>query len=200
MMTALHSAYRTAPNRREALALLGALHLDLGDIVSAEAYLRSMMALPRPIDKPWTHRDGLYGWAGETLWTQLLRMTGRTAEADAIETARLAAQTAPTITLIQPVTARPEQAARTRKLFLDSSKNAERIEHIFGLPEDNADLSILLRFRHAPDPAAAAAGQILVHIDDETAPPLHWDQRIVDALEGDTAAAATVSALRYRRR
>ena len=201
MMTALHSAYRTAPNRREALALLGALHLDLGDIVRAEAYLRSMIALPRPIDKPWTHRDGLYGWAGETLWTQLLRMTGRTAEADAIETARLAAQTAPTISLIHPTRGRPEQAARVRKTFLDTAKNAERIEHIFGLEADSPDLPILGRFRHATSPAGrldqtncaaatnaaarASAGQILLYIqDDLAAPPLHWDQRIIDALGG----------------
>jgi hypothetical protein len=200
MMTALHSAYRTAPNRREALALLGALHLDLGDIVSAEAYLRSMMALPRPIDKPWTHRDGLYGWAGETLWTQLLRMTGRTAEADAIETARLAAHKY-TISICHPTRARAHQAAMTRKRWLDSAADADRIEYIFGFSEDDEEsVSLLSRFRHALSPAGhleqvggnavqnynaaanAATGKIIITAQDDVFPPLHWDKQITEAL------------------
>jgi hypothetical protein len=210
MMTALHSAYRTQPNRREALALLGALHLDLGDLVNAEAYIRSMMALPRPIDKPWTHRDGLYGWAGEALWTQWLRMAGQGEKADNIERARLKAQKEPTISIIHPTRGRPEQAAVVRKMFLDNAKNAERIEHIFGMEADSEDLGILGRFRHATSPAGnlaqtncvaatnaaarAACGDILIYAQDDLgAPPLHWDEMIVQALGGDVKRPAMVA-------
>jgi len=209
MMTALHSAYRTQPNRREALALLGAMHLDLGDLVTSEAYIRAMMALPRPIDKPWTHRDGLYGWAGEALWTQWLRMAGDTDKADNIERARLKAQKEPTISIIHPTRGRPEQAARIRKLFLDNSKNAERIEHIFGMEADSEDLALLGRFRHATSPAGnlaqtncvsatnaaarAACGDILLYVQDDLgAPPLHWDEMIVQALGGKVDRPAMV--------
>ena len=210
MMTALHSAYRTQPNRREALALLGAMHLDLGDLVTSEAYIRAMMALPRPIDKPWTHRDGLYGWAGEALWTQWLRMAGDVEKADNIERARLKAQKEPTISIIHPTRGRPEQAARIRKLFLDNAKNPERIEHIFGMEADSEDLGLLGRFRHATSPAGnlaqtncvaatnaaarAACGDILIYAQDDLAPPpLHWDEMIVQALGGDVKRPAMVA-------
>jgi hypothetical protein len=209
MLTALHSAYRTQPNRREALALLGAMHLDLGDMVAAEAYIRSMMALPRPIEKAWTHRDGLYGWAGEALWTQWLRMAGDIEKADSIEKARLKAQKVPTISIIHPTRGRPQQAAHIRKMFLDNSKNAERIEHIFGMEADSEDLALLGRFRHACSPAGqlgqtncvsatnaaarASVGDILIYAqDDLAAPPLHWDERIIEALGGKVDRPALV--------
>ena len=209
MLTALHSAYRTQPNRREALALLGAMHLDLGDLEKAEAYLRCMMALPRPAEKAWTHRDGLYGWAGETLWTQFLRMVGDTDKADAIEKARLKAQKVPTISIIHPTRGRPQQAALVRKLFLDNAKNPERIEHIFGMEADSEDLGILGRFRHATSPAGqlgqtncvaatnaaarASAGDILIYAQDDLAPPpLHWDEAIIEALGGNVKRPAMV--------
>jgi tetratricopeptide (TPR) repeat protein len=209
MLTALHSAYRTQPNRREALALLGAMHLDLGDLEKAEAYLRSMMALPRPAEKPWTHRDGLYGWAGETLWTQFLRMVGDLDKADAIEKARLKAQKEPTISIIHPTRGRPEQAAVVRKMFLDNAKNPERIEHIFGMEADSPDMGILGRFRHATSSAGslhktncvaatnaaarASVGDILIYAqDDLAAPPLHWDERIIEALGSNVKRPALV--------
>lgn len=204
MMTALHQAYRTQPNRREALALLGAMHLDLGDFVAAEAYLRAMMALPVPASIPWTHRQALYGWAGETLWTQLLRMVGRGEQADAIERARIKAHAGtPTISICHPTRGRPEIASFVRKQWLDAAANAERIEHIFGMEADSPDLALLGRFRHALAPAGllgrksgncvlannaavrAASGDIIICIgDDMGRPPLHWDEMISAELRG----------------
>jgi hypothetical protein len=185
------------------------MHLDLGDLEKAEAYLRSMMALPRPAEKAWTHRDGLYGWAGETLWTQFLRMVGDLDKADAIEKARLKAQKEPTISIIHPTRGRPEQAAVVRKMFLDNAKNPERIEHIFGMEADSPDMGILGRFRHATSPAGnlaqtncvaaanaaarASVGEILIYVQDDLAPPpLHWDERIVEALGRDVKRPAVV--------
>jgi len=198
MLTALHAAYKCQPNRREALALLGAMHLDLGDMVTAEAYLRAMMALPRPEDKPWTHRDGLYGWAGETLWTQFLRMTGQTQKADSIERTRIA-QHKFSISIIHPTRGRPEQAAQVRKRWLDAAANPDRIEHIFGMEADSPDLELLARFRHATSPAGqldktncvaatnaaarASVGKVLIYCQDDTPdPPLHWDAAIEEEL------------------
>ena len=199
MCAALHAAYALAPNRREALALLGALHLDLFDVVKAEAYLRQMIATPRPRELPWTHRDALYSWAGEQLWTQLLRITGRTEQADKIERDRLKSSGKPTISIIHPTRGRPTQAAHVRKAWLDNAADASRIEHIFGLEADSPDLPILGRFRHATSPAGrldqtncvaatnaaarASVGDIVIYAqDDLAAPPLHWDERIIKAL------------------
>jgi hypothetical protein len=206
MLTALHSAYRTQPNRREALALLGAMHLDLGDLVTAEAYLRAMMALPRPIEKPWTHRDGLYGWAGEALWAQWLRLTGQADKADAIERARLEGHKY-SISVCHPTRGRAQQAALTRKRWLDAAANPERIEYIFGFSADDEEsVGILSRFRHAISPAGnlnriggtavqnynaatnAATGQIIITAQDDVFPPLHWDVAIEDALRAHVDA------------
>jgi hypothetical protein len=203
MMAALHSAYKTQPNRREALALLGAMHLDLGDLVNAEAYIRAMMALPRPAEKMWTHRDGVYGWAGEALWTQWLRMAGQIDKADDIERARLKQQKRPTISVIHPTRGRPEQAARIRKMWLDSAQDAERIEYIFGFSEDDEETrGLLYRFRHALSPAGhldtpggtrvlnynaatrASCGDIILTVQDDLHAPLHWDAQIEAALAG----------------
>lgn len=200
MMTALHAAYRTSPGRREALALLGAMHLDLGDFVAAEAYLRAMIAQPRPAKLEWTHRDGLYGWAGEALWTQLLRMTGRTEKADEIERKRIA-EHAVSISVCHPTRARAIQAAQTRKRWLDAAANPERIEYIFGFSADDEEsVGILSRFRHAVSPAGnlervggtavqnynaatnAATGKIIVTAQDDVFPPLHWDLLLENAL------------------
>jgi hypothetical protein len=200
MMTALHSAYRTQPNRREALALLGAMHLDLGDLVTAEAYLRAMMALPRPADKPWTHRDGLYGWAGEALWTQWLRLAGDTDKADQIERARIAPHRY-SISVCHPTRARAHQAAATRKRWLDAAADPERIEYIFGFSADDEEsVGLLSRFRHATSEAGhldrpggtavqnynaatnAATGKIIITAQDDVFPPLHWDKQITEAL------------------
>jgi hypothetical protein len=202
MMTALHSAYKTQPNRREALALLGAMHLDLGDMVSAEAYIRAMMALPRPVDKPWTHRDGLYGWAGEALWTQWLRMAGQQDKADEIERARIK-QHKVSISIVHPTRGRPEQAARVRKAWLDAAADPERIEYIFAFSEDDEETrGTLHRFRHALSPAGhldqvggtlvqncnagtrASTGHIILTVQDDLHCPLHWDKQIEEALAG----------------
>ena len=200
MMTALHAAYKCQPFRREALALLGAMHLDLGDLASAEAYLRAMMALPRPAEMPWTHRDGLYGWAGETLWTQLLRMGGQIERADKIETARIA-QYKYSISVCHPTRARAQQAAVTRKRWLDAAANPEAIEYIFGFSEDDEEsVGLLSRFRHATSEAGnlerpggtavqnynaatnAATGRIIITAQDDVYPTLHWDKQITEAL------------------
>jgi hypothetical protein len=212
MCAALHAAYALMPNRREALALLGALHLDIYDLERAEAYLRQMIATPRPVNKPWTHRESLYGWGGEQLWTQLLRLTGRTAQADKIETGRLANCAKDgklTISVIHPTRGRPEQAARIRKEFLNNAKDASRIEYIFGMEADSEDLGIIGRFRHATSPAGslaqtncvaatnaaarASVGDVLIYAQDDLGGvPLHWDEKIEQALGADFKRAALV--------
>jgi hypothetical protein len=206
MCAALHAAYALMPNRREALALLGALHLDIFDLEKAEAYLRQMIATPRPINKPWTHRESLYGWGGEQLWTQLLRLTGRTAQADKIETGRLAKceqEGKVTISVIHPTRGRPEQAARVRKEWLNNAADASRIEYIFAFSEDDKETGDLLhRFRYTLSPAGkleqvggtlvenynagtrASTGQIILTIQDDLHCPLHWDKQIEAALAG----------------
>jgi hypothetical protein len=137
-------------------------------------------------------------------------MIGDTDKADAVEKARLKAQKEPTISIIHPTRGRPQQAAVVRKMFLDNAKNPERIEHIFGMEADSPDMGILGRFRHATSPAGnlaqtncvaasnaaarASVGEILIYVQDDLAPPpLHWDERIVEALGRDVKRPAMVA-------
>jgi hypothetical protein len=175
-----------------------------------------MMATPAPHNLPWTHRAAIYGWAGESLWTQFLRMSGQVDKADAIETARLAAHKAQrvTISICHPTRGRPDQAARVRKAWLDAAADGERIEHIFAMEADSPDLDVLGRFRHALAPAGllgrasgncvlannaaarAARGDVLIFASDDMGrPPLHWDAIIDDEL-GKAAKANEPAMLR----
>jgi hypothetical protein len=154
-----------------------------------------MMATPAPHNLPWTHRSAIYGWAGESLWTQFLRMSGQVDKADAIETARLAAHKAQrvTISICHPTRGRPDQAARVRKAWLDAAAEGERIEHIFAIDHDD-ELSLpLMLANHSIVTSAgcvaawnAAAsksiGKVLVQVSDDFEPPMGWDELILKEL------------------
>jgi len=205
----LGAAYLVDPSRREALACLAATCMDLGRHEHALAYARSFMALPVPKEKAWTHRGLIYGWAGNLIYFQTLRLNGLAEQADREERKHFEEHGAK-ISLIHPTWANPFAAASIRKLWLERAKNADAIEHIFGLASDDVDsLNILRRFRHAVAKegggfdcipalanaaAAASGGSILVTIAEGMAPPVWWDEILLQAMgkekEGSTIRRA----------
>ena len=201
----LSAAHKVDPTRREALACLSAVCLDMNKPDHALAYSRCFMALPEPKVKQWTHRGMLYGWAGNLIHYQCLRLNGMAAEADAAEMEYFA-KNGSAITLVHATRARPYEAAATRKLWLERAKNADAIEHIFGIGQDDLEsLAVLRRFRHAiakdgreaPSAAscynAAAAtsgGKILVVCADNMIPPVWWDEMILRNLPEGPATAS----------
>jgi len=201
----LSAAHKVDPTRREALACLSAVCLDMNKPDHALAYSRCFMALPEPKVKQWTHRGMLYGWAGNLIHYQCLRLNGMAAEADAAEREYFA-KNGSAITLVHATRARPYEAAATRKLWLERAKNADAIEHIFGIGQDDLEsLAVLRRFRHAiakdgreaPSAAscynAAAAtsgGKILVVCADNMIPPVWWDEMILRNLPEGPATAS----------
>jgi len=198
----LAAAHKVDPTRREALACLSAVCLDMHKPEHALAYSRCFMALPEPKIKQWTHRGMLYGWAGNLIHYQCLRLNGMAAEADAAEKDYFNSHGG-AISLIHATRARPYEAAATRKLWLERAKNADAIEHIFALGQDDLEsLTVLRRFRHAIAKdgreatsaascynagAAAAGGKILVACADNLIPPVWWDEMILRDLPSGPA-------------
>jgi hypothetical protein len=193
----LSAAHKVDPTRREALACLAAVCLDMGKHDHALAYSRSFMALPVPKERSWTHRGMLYGWAGNLIHVQCLRMNGLTAEADRLEQEHFEKHGS-LISLIHATRARPYEAAATRKLWLERAKNPEAVQHIFGIAKDDLEsLTVLRRFSHAHvqdnrEAASAAScynaaahkctGTILVAIADHLIPPVWWDEILLKNL------------------
>lgn len=193
----LSAAHKVDPTRREALACLAAVCLDMGKKEHALAYSRCFMALPTPKHTEWTHRGMLYGWAGNLIHVQCLRMNGLTEEADQLEREHFQ-KNGGLFSLIHATRARPYEAAATRKIWLERAKNADACEHIFGLGHDDVEsLAILRRFRHAVAKdgreaassaacynaaASASLGKILVPVADNLIPPVWWDELILKNL------------------
>jgi hypothetical protein len=200
----LSAAHKVDPTRREALACLTAVCLDVGKVDHALAYSRCFMALPEPKVKQWTHRGMLYGWAGNLIHYQCLRMNKMNDEADRLEREHFEKHGG-LISLIHATRARPFEAAATRKLWLERAKNPDAIEHIFGIGQDDLEsLAVLRRFRHAiakdnreassaascyNAAAAGSSGRILVACADTMVPPVWWDEILLKNLPAETDAA-----------
>jgi hypothetical protein len=139
----------------------------------------------------------LYGWAGLLIHAQALRMNNLSEEADKLELARFLEHGAK-ISLIHATRGRPYEAAAIRKLWLERAKNAEAVEHLFSIPQDDVEtLAVLRRFRHvlAKDNREAvpaetcynrgaemASGRIIVAVADGMIPPVWWDEQILAGL------------------
>lgn len=200
----LAAAHKVDPTRREALACLAAVCLDTGNHAHALAYSRCFMALPAPRQKEWTHRGMLYGWAGNLIHYQCLRMNGMGEEANKLEREHLTKHGG-TISLLHATRARPYEAAATRKLWLERAKNPDAIEHIFGIGADDLEsLHVLRRFRHAiakdnREAASAAScynaaageslGKLLIGCADGMIPPVWWDEILLQNLKPETDMA-----------
>ena len=105
------------------------------------------------------------------------------------------------ISVCHPTRGRPQQAAETRKKWLEAAKDPQSVEYIFGFSEDDAETrDILGRFRHALSPAGSldlvggtlvqnynaavrsSTGKIILTIQDDLEPCLFWDELIWQAL------------------
>lgn len=200
----LLNAFTIQPERREALGLLCATALDVGDNKRATAFARMMFALPVPNPKPWTHRDAVYGWAGFCLYTQCLRVSGEVAKAEELER-KVFMDAGGKITLVHATRKRPIEASLTRKLWLETAFRPEQVEHLFVIDSDDYEsIDILSRFRHIIVPAGggcvaafnagckAALGKVLFPLSDDFRPPFNWDSETLARI-GDIDQPATLA-------
>jgi hypothetical protein len=196
----LHEAHKVSPWRREALAQLAATSLDNDKNKDALAYARAFMALPVPEIVPWTHRPVVYGFGGVGLYACCLRGNGEVETADKFELEWFK-KCGAKISVCHPTRGRPQQAAETRKKWLEAAKDPQSVEYIFGFSEDDTETrDILGRFRHALSPAGnldavggtlvqnynaavrSSSGKIILTIQDDLEPCLFWDELIWQAL------------------
>lgn len=195
----LHEAHKTDPLRREALGVLSCVMMDMGKPASALAYARQMIATRPPDVHSWNSRLHFYGYTGDDIYQQALRVNGRMADAELVRIESLSRHGGPRIALLHATRGRPEKASRCRKAWHDLASKPGQVEHIFAFDADDAESAILKRYNHVVLPAGggcvaawnAAAfrttAPILVQLSDDWMPVAHWDDLICDRI-GDATA------------
>lgn len=196
----LIQAYSADPRRREPLAHLCNHMIGYGHPTFALAFARQMLSIPEPpVEKRvWNHRAMFYGWLGEDLYAQALRISGHMAAAEEVRLAELERNGGPIIALIHATRGRPEQAIAARKLWLEHAAHPERIEHLFIFDADDVESRPLRRYHHLEIPpgggcvaawnhgAFATKAEVIVQLSDDWLPPQQWDELILERL-GDVS-------------
>lgn len=190
----LLQAYGTDPCRREALGMLSATSIDLGQPQQALAYARQMIATERPAAWSWNDRQAAYGWLGYDIYQQALRACGEKDAAEKIRQNLLREVKLPIISLLHATRGRPRQASIARKKWLDLAEHPERVEHIFAIDSDDQESFALRRFHHVEVPAGGGCvaawnfaavgcvGGVMVQVSDDWTPPAKWDTLILERI------------------
>lgn len=186
----LHEAHKTDPTRREALGILATTAIDENKPASALAYARQMAATTEPSPHPWNSRRPFYGYVGDEIYQQALRINGRNVEADLVRRDSLKRHGGPKIALLHATRGRAEKAAKCRKAWFDLASEPGRIEHIFAIDDDDRASDSLRRFHHISVPAGggcvrawnfaanATDAPIVVQLSDDWIPCAQWDDLI----------------------
>ncbi len=190
----LHQAYAADPNRRESLGLLACHAMDHGANDDALSYALQMKATPIPRKIAWNDRLAAYGYVGEDIHQQALRINGQHVEAEKLRLDYLRSVGGPRIALVHATRGRAVQASLCRKIWLDTARHPERVEHIFVMDEDDEESSPLRRMHHMVIPAGggcvaawnqgafATEAPVLVQLSDDWTPPHYWDEEILNRL------------------
>ena len=192
----LLQALNACPHRREAFGEMVKCKLRLQDARSALCYAQMMMALPPPPEYVWNSRGKFYGYLGFQILGMALRANDRFDEADARELNHFK-QCGAKISLLHATRGRPVMASNARRLWFERAANPDAVEHIFAIDGDDGDSVPLTVFRHVINTnttgasvaawnlaAASSAGQILIQLNDDFIPPMHWDRLILEAMSG----------------
>lgn len=190
----LLQAYGADPTRREALILLANNAMNFGERKDALAFARQMMATTSPEIQDWNSRQAAYGWLGEEIYAQALRLNGHRDEAEHIRKLSMQKVGGPRIALIHATRGRAEKAGLARKIWMDFAEKPDQIEHIFVIDSDDKESVPLKRFHHLCIPpgggcvaawnhgAFATSAPILIQMSDDWLPPMEWDKLIVERL------------------
>jgi hypothetical protein len=190
----LIQAYHADPCRREALGLLTINALNLGRNEAALAFGRQMMATPIPEKTEWNERAAAYGWVGDDVFAQALRANGKMQDAELVRVNALKRAGGPKIALLHATRGRYEQAAVTRKKWLDMAHRPDQIEHIFLIDDDDRESDPLRRMHHAVLKAGGGCvaawnygyfltvAPVLIQLSDDWAPFPKWDEAILQRL------------------
>ena len=96
------------------------------------------------------------------------------------------------ISLLHATRGRSSKAIECRNKWLEAAKDADTIEHIFGIDDDDSDSLSNINTTRVIVPrgkgcvsawnacAAASKGEILIQLSDDWEPIKNWDQIIID--------------------
>lgn len=182
-------AIRQAPNVRDGWGRAAELELAVGEDLSRAALASEIMqVMPKPKDSGFPRNDRFYGHEGLTLRTRTLRACGREELARRSE-AKVFEANGARFSLLHATRGRPEQALKTRDLFIKAAFAPLGVEHIFAIDADDAEsIAALRHYRHVivdqPNgcvkawncAAADSTGQVLVQLSDDWEPCVNWDE------------------------
>lgn len=189
-----HEAHKTDPERREALGVLACTMMDMGRPAAALAYARQMAGTVAPEEQSWNSRQNFYGYVGDDIYQQALRVNRRFADAEKVRQLALKKYGGARIALLHATRGRAEQAAKCRKAWHDLASQPGRVEHIFAIDDDDKESFILRRFNHCLVPAGGGCvrawnyaawhttAPIVVQLSDDWTPLPQWDDLIYDRL------------------
>lgn len=195
-------AFAIMPDRREALALLTSYCIMDGDDPKALRLAEVMMDTEKPKRSYWSQNNEWYGWKGEELYRQCLRLNGR--EEDAEIEFDIGASDSPRFSIIHATLGRPEQALAIREMWLSRARHPENVEYIFGVHSfDEKSVKMLRGFKHTVtdqkgpgwnyDTAAGiSTGEIIIQAQDDCYPPDGWDEALLSII-GDTSKPVFVA-------
>jgi hypothetical protein len=190
----LHEAFKADPARREALGVLACNAMDSGNPEWALAFARQMVATATPEIQSWNSRQPFYGYVGDDIYQQALRVNGLFAEAEIIRREILKKQGGPRIALLHATRGRPVMASKCRKAWHDLAAEPGRVEHIFAIDDDDPESAILRRFHHIVVPhgggcvrawnmaAHSTSAPVIVQLSDDWIPVPKWDDLILERI------------------
>jgi hypothetical protein len=187
-------AFALMPDRREALALLANYAILDGDYKKSLTLAERIMDTPRPSMTYWNQNNEWYGWKGEELYRQCLRLNGRADEAqdhfaDGQDQERV------TFSIIHATLGRPEKALAIREMWLSRARFPQNVQYVFGLHDfDPKSISFLKGFEHTITESKGAAinydtasgiarGEIIIQAQDDCYPPEGWDVALLEIVE-----------------
>ena len=186
-------AFALMPDRREALALLINHEIIDGNYEKALVIAKQMIKIPKPTKSYWTLVQDWYGWKGEELYRQCLRLNGEAEEAEA-DFQYGQDEDLPTFSIIHATLDRPEMALAIREMWMSRARHPENVEYIYGLHSwDEKSFDFLKGFKHtitelkgsSPNYDVAAGestNQIIIQAQDDCYPPQDWDVQIAKAI------------------
>jgi hypothetical protein len=163
-----------------------------------------MVATLPPAVPDWNDRAAAYGWLGEEIYSQVLRVNGYRAEAEELRQVMMRKAGGPRIALVHATRGRPQQAAMARKVWLDMAEQPAAVEHIFVMDDDDLDSIALQRMHHLVVPAGggcvrawnagaqATVAPVIVQLSDDWVPVPMWDKLILERI-GDVNQAKVLA-------
>ena len=189
------SALRLAPWMRDPWGWLAEFELQDGKYKRALIMSEIMSKFKRPSESGFPTSDLFYGWHGLDLHLRTMRAAGNEKRAKELEQ-EMWKNNGCKFSLLHATRGRPEEALKTRSIFIGSAVWPLAIEHIFAIDADDKEsLEKLKHYRHVvvENPrgcvkawnaaAAASQGDVLVQLSDDWNPCWQWDEMMWLALE-----------------